>query len=475
MTPSSRLFQPFPKENSTILVGNSRCGKSSYLKELFEHAKVYFEVPISKVFVINYNDCVKFEPLAGGQPTQTQEEDEEEEENHQYQYPPPLETFSPGQINLNQLPKNAIVIFEDVQSMDTSMLETINMLNHHLHLAHVFIVTQGLLSTTQFQLIQFVHSIIFFLCNKSVTKLFRYLISTTYKSADMVQYLQSIVNYCDDRDLPVHLLLNKSYQAPYHHLLIHVLKYHSHGYAVAFPFLNETSKYQDLCSKAKKMSLSDDSERPLTPPPKDLPKNAFIILDAQRVQSVFADESSDGEEEEKENGQRKRSKKETLTCTSMTEWNELREELNQWIDMSVNPKQHFKAKRMVEAIMNTPSLCVDAKVKKVKVEHQSNQEAISILDFIELSIRRKGPSEKYNPLYAKCLPIAQAMITAGSISKMAFVNEYVLNPPSFKKVKQQQKEQRQRSYTHLSPLPHSIYPSPSYYPPPYWPPPVHHG
>jgi hypothetical protein len=528
MATSSRLFKPFPKENSTILIGNSNCGKTSYLRTLFEHTSYYFEVPISKIVIINYNDCVTFEPLIQFNEEQQQQQQQQElqgsnedEGESLYSDPPIIETYLPGQINLNRLPKHAIVIFEDLQSINSSVLETVNMLNHHLHLAHVFIVTQGLQSTNTFSLIQFIHSIVFFLCNKSVTKFFRYLVSTIYKSPEVQSYLYSIINYCDDRDLTVHLLLNKSYHSPYHQLLIHVLKYHSHGYSVAFPFVKDSSHYQDVNSSAIKMSLkSDNSEdgsngrrprRPLTPPPDDLPSQAFVILDANRVKTVFApslssssasaasdSQASAGDDNDSSAAARKRKRKKKkqkneLNCIQhSTEWTQLMTDLTQWIESSIKVNQQLHAKRLVEALMTTPNLCVDAQFKKVKVDFQSNDEAVSILDFILLSIRRRGPSEKYNPIYAKCSVVAKAMIEAGTASEIYFINENILHPPTSKRFKrnlQQHQHQQQRQKIFLNsphsfihpppppPLPHHSSYMPSYYPP-YWPPPPpapHHG
>jgi hypothetical protein len=485
---TSKLFNPFPVESSTLIVGNSGCGKSTYLKTIFEHTDLYFPVPISNIVIINYNKNVSFDLPASSEAeaeaeaeAETVEEDdedmvEEEEEDEEgrprqrlrprHRRPPPIKSYAPGEFNFDHLTPSTVILFDDVQSLDTVLMDTVNMLCHHKHLAHTFICCQGLLSTTQFKLISYVHNIIFFTGSKSVTKLFRYLISTIFLSAEVKQYLMSILSYCDERDLVVHLLLNKAYNAPYHQVLCHVLKYYSHGYCVAFPFQGRLSSYQDVAEKSvQKMSLTPD--RSLTPPPSDLPPNAFVILDAHRVQSVF--EASDHEDDDNDDDDDEDEDSRDRRCnTSSEEWTQLVHELHEWVENALKLSQRLPAKRILDALLATPTLCIDATLKRVKVEDQPNQDAVSILDFIMLASRRKGPSEHYNPLYAKCKPIADEMIRKGLASNMYFLNEYILAPPSSGGSRRGAKRQKPPK---LNVAPSVLYGAPpGPYPYPYWPP-----
>jgi len=76
---NTSLFLPFPSEHSTLLIGNSGVGKSSYLRYFLEHPKHYFSHPIARIVVINYNDMVQFQPL---QITQNKTAKESDDDSH---------------------------------------------------------------------------------------------------------------------------------------------------------------------------------------------------------------------------------------------------------------------------------------------------------------------------------------------------------------------------------------------------------
>ena len=54
------VFEPFPKNSSTLLVAPSKTGKSWFLKVILENQELYFRNLITRVLVINCDPRIEF-------------------------------------------------------------------------------------------------------------------------------------------------------------------------------------------------------------------------------------------------------------------------------------------------------------------------------------------------------------------------------------------------------------------------------
>jgi hypothetical protein len=608
----SQFFQPFPVQTTTIIVANSNSGKSFYVRHMLKNQEYYFEPVIKRVIIVNYNREVHFEPFqlpneietysdrnavniesiekkeegsiedelehSGGENDHQEKEYVEKDENQgettttttttmqhaktklinnynnnnfKKRPLPIILEYEPGEFNLDTLQPNDVLVFEDLQTISQSVLDSINLLCHHKKLAHIFIITQGLLKRPNFPLVHLVYQVILFTASQSCTQLFHYLIARFFFNIDTQNYLREIASCCETNDWIVHLSLNKPQHSPFHLCLAQVHELKTNGYCIVFPFLHKLSAYEELSKQnnIKAMKLSDisdeenvdnassnnndndndndnstivtndesqpseddfssddgesDSElshvgnnrrrrqqqqqqqhkksRPL--PPVNLPPNSFVIVAGDRIKSILHDDNNDENEDIKEE-KKKDSKKNTSDCITTNneeDWERFVSDLNAMVTRSVKSAKLFEAQRLLDAVLATKSLCIDKTTKRVKLHEQFPSEAIAILDFILLSVRKRGPAEKYNDNYRKCYAIAKELLCVGNATEQYFKNEYVLMKPLRKKKyydditkakspkRSKRKLHEQLHQQHPSPhppMPHSYYPYMHHMPPP---------
>ena len=188
-------FLPFAHSSTTLLTGPSNIGKTTYVKRILENSHLFFEKPIKRVIVINYNPRVTFYTL---------------EQQPDSPWPlPPVEQYLNGEFQVDTLEEDDCIIFGDLQGIPDDLRTVVNLITHHVKLAHCFVVTHGLLNNTDhFALLQYVHRIVLFTQSKAVCRLARYINATFFTDPETKEYLKQIIGVAERHQQILHLELN---------------------------------------------------------------------------------------------------------------------------------------------------------------------------------------------------------------------------------------------------------------------------
>ena len=202
--PQQLLFEPFPRNSSTLLVAPSCSGKSYFLKIILENSRLYFKDVITRVLVINGNPKIQFYEL--NLTTEAAAAAAAIQQNIQVlQFTwPEFEQWDYE----NQLEAGDVVILDDLSTFNTTARKLVNQLSHHLNLNHIFIVTHSLLQQKTYELLNFVHSVLCFMQCSAVVRLCSYIVQTFYKDIETREFVKQIVAVCDKEKTTLLLEIN---------------------------------------------------------------------------------------------------------------------------------------------------------------------------------------------------------------------------------------------------------------------------
>ena len=311
------VFEPFPKNSSTLLVAPSKTGKSWFLKVILENQELYFRNLITRVLVINCDPRIEFHEL----------EETPEKRNGVAELPEVVQctwdTYDP-----QDLSEGDVVIIDDLEEFNAQARDLVNKYAHHLNLAHVFVVTHAVLSQKNFGLLNFVHRVLLFLQSSAVSRLASYIEQTFFRDAELKEFIKKIVAVCERQKQPLLLEISSlpNNIAPLHVACSHLLSLtdKSCSFAVVYPHPSHFEMYRDLS-----LSPKDDRGNPqllqgiLNPEKLPLPKNliegSFVLLNAEGLSSLSksAEVSSEAD----------------ATCLDMEQkWNDTVAEMEQKIE-----------------------------------------------------------------------------------------------------------------------------------------------
>src|SRR6266404_2483039 len=123
----STLFTPFFSNSVNIISASTNSGKSFMVCEILKNRKFFFARLPTRAVIVLCNTNVHGENYL-----------ELEEDGFQVEVVD-LAEFDAAQ----NLQSQDVVIFEDVQSINQNILNTINVYGHHLDLEAVFVLCQG--------------------------------------------------------------------------------------------------------------------------------------------------------------------------------------------------------------------------------------------------------------------------------------------------------------------------------------------
>ena len=243
---------PFLPNLVTVFPSLSSSGKSHLVKHIINHANDYFVKPPAKVVIVLCNS--KVEAFVEDDTSVLL-----------------LQDFHPE----TDLEPETLLIFEDVQALTEKISTCINVYCHHLNLAGIFILVQGLLGRSQvFPLLTLSHRVVLFLQSTAVSRLANYILQF-YQDQELRAYIKTILAIAQHQEDIVLLEINKvrGPNQPYYVAIQGLDKFamDSDTRPVIFPQPNKLHLYRDMYSD--NYAESDET----------LPAGSFLLVPAENV------------------------------------------------------------------------------------------------------------------------------------------------------------------------------------------------
>lgn len=508
------LFNPFPKQTTTLITAPSNSGKTFYLKSLLRNSHLYFETPVTKVIVFNQNSKVSF--LSPDEDYVSAINDNKDDEinqshvnsfenngtsgifetvdfngssnnnnNNNSVFPFPIEEYSISEpdFDFDTLSSGTVVIFEDVVNLTPTILECINVRGHHQDLSHIFVVSHGILGNShQFQLLNYVHRLILFTSTKAVTRLAKYLVSNFFTDKESQNYLKKVIGIAERSKSVLHIELNGTAQSAQHLALSHVTSLASKGFCFIFPFPYFWHKYKSR-DVSHLYSVSDEIRNDVMQAMVDDTVPQFVFIDG----SHFKDMAPKLQLEPQVDN-------ETEACLDQNDdvqFAAVKANLQSDIKKFMRTDQQFDALNLLDEILHNPCFCISHEGRRLKFARESDKKSISLIDFLFQCIRKNGPNEKHKPIhdiyqrFVKCMidnntpetlfknrlllmPIENSFPEKNRLNRQRvnfstqkFSGDFVNNRPRYSrrlakkhKLQQQQQQLQSHSWNHITPFSH---------------------
>ena len=371
-------FLPFPPGSVTVLTAPTNSGKSFFLKHLLEHLDLFFPRPVSKIVIVNSHHNIPFYPLASSSSSPDPV--------------PPVEEVNLEDFHTDLLEENAILIFEDVQTLSPVIKEAIDVHAHHSNLAAVFVVTHELVGSPLFKFLNLVHRVVFFLISGSICRQADYIIEKFVKQGrDTNAYLKNVVQFVA-REKET-LLLEINAQAgncqPHHLALSHLQSLgRDRGFCLLYPSLQKLASYlgphfsprQARAAvwprvKANHLPKFFDMDR-------DYPEPSFVVLPVQAVVKQKAEMAAADNAE-------------TPRCVEQDKWEAVVQLIEEAIEFYFPQPKWKIAKGLAKEILQNPDFCVTEDGRQIHLRDKKNS-TVSLMDFMAAVTRQAGPGEKAN-------------------------------------------------------------------------------
>ena len=351
-------------------------GKSTYLKNILEHAHLFFAEPFERIVVINCHALVSTYEL---------------DQLPDCPWPiAPVEHYLLADFETEILQASDLLIIEDLQELTPNIKLLVTAITHHCDLSACFIVTHSLLGSRQFELLSYTHKVILFLKSAAVARLALYIVRHFFVDPDLKTYLKSILGVAESQQAIIHIEVNPiAGKSTAHHIaLSHLLQLTvPKGFCLLYPHPNTMSVYENSQRGSDIDSLDLDNL------PQQLHPDSFILVNAKAVQHW---------------------KKPLAECAEEAgekEWIEACNTLEDMINDTVPASKLFKAKSLCKELLKNPQFCLDTSGRTM---HFINKPKVtfSALDYILVATRQAGPSEmnkindtqyKLYRLVTKCL------------------------------------------------------------------------
>ena len=396
-----QYFVPFLPNLVTVFPSLSSSGKSHLVKRIVQNSKSYFTVPPSKVIFVLCNP--KVEAF-----------DESDFSNANL----PVETIALQDFVPEEcLQHNALLIFEDVQILCDKITNCINVYCHHLGLAGIFILVQGLLGRSKvFPLVTISHRIVLFLQSTAVSRLANYILQF-YQDPELKVYIKTILAYAQRQEDIVLLEINKvrgnsqpfyvaiqgldnfplddaSLKRPVIYAQPNKLHAFNNMFAANYATLTVAADNAADDAAAAAANNDDDNE--------NLPQGSFVLVPAQNVTV-----SSGRRRESAINGDDDNESDDKCAKT----WNATLNIIKENLENNFPRKKLQLAENLVREIMRTQRFCVTKDGRTIMVKNMIKTK-LPLLDLVSTITRQAGPREQMAD--EKFLPFVKILLENGA-------------------------------------------------------------
>ena len=378
--PQQLLFEPFPRNSSTLLVAPSCSGKSYFLKIILENSRLYFKDVITRVLVVNGNPKIQFYEL---NLTAAKEKAETQQDIEVIQFTwPEFEQWDYE----NQLEAGDVVILDDLSTFNTTARKLVNQLSHHLNLNHIFIVTHSLLQQKTYELLNFVHSVLCFMQCSAVVRLCSYIVQTFYKDIETREFVKHIVAACEKEKTTLLLEINSlsADKSAKHIAVSHLLSLANSppklSFAVVYPYPMEHEAYENSRQRSRSSSIDSLTGSPSQDFPVNLIQGSFVILNTA---SVATWKKTDEDCLSAANN--------SSTAKEEILWNQTIADIETRIENYLPSVKWLLGKNLLREILTNPDVCI-LKDKKHMIIYDNHKFKVSILDFILEATKKSFPT-----------------------------------------------------------------------------------
>jgi len=352
----------FPNNSINVLCSTSNSGKSYLVRQILKNRHAFFEGQVRRAVIVLCNTNLSgeiYEDLA----------DDDFE----------VEFVSLGDYDPENLQREDVVVFEDIQYLTPAVVQTINVYTHHSDLKSCFLVTQSLLSNKPlWVLTSIVHRIIIFARNKANISLIKFISRYYFHDQEEKDYLRQIINYSEKNNNSLLIELNQIVGRNKSFIFaISGLDNFLGGekMSVYFPKLYDQHLYQDnedIQSNEAEIEGID---------PATLPANTYVLVAVKNVRKKVAAAVA-GKEEDCE-----------------TVWRRAKDLIFENIERSMKTGKIMAAKNLTNAIMDSGHFCVSDNGRTIELDKNPSTK-VPILDFLFAATRQSSPHEAVNPKYA---------------------------------------------------------------------------
>jgi hypothetical protein len=279
---------PFPISSVNLISAPTSTGKTWLIEHFIKHRDFYFQQkPLVDILIVLCNPRVDWkldDKDKDDIEKTTQEEDNQEAtataaklvvETIQLAEFDPDEIVRPGQL----------VVFEDCQTITESIRVTINVLAHHLELATVFILCQGILgSPSTFPLLSICHRLILFGSSNSAVRLGKFVIQQFYSDQEIKTFLKAIISRAEQQKTTCLIELNQiAGPNQTHFIAIDCLgSLPEEGGIIFYPHPSKIDMYQQTFSDAF-LEVDPKDKTAAATAAKNVPKGSFFLVPAENV------------------------------------------------------------------------------------------------------------------------------------------------------------------------------------------------
>ena len=426
---SSPNYTPFFPNSVNLISACTSSGKSSLVIDFIKNRETCFVRKFKKVLVVLCNDKVSgslYRELSSDSTLKVEFCD--------------LVEFVPEQ----WLDRNCVVVFEDVSVITDPILESVNVLCHHLNLNSIFIIAQSIFVNETFKnLISLVHRLILFFSGGASKKVSKYIRQLYFVNQEIKDCFKSIESYAEKHRSVVLFELNdvngrfqrrffaivnfdvffkeeeeedrevENSPAKVENPSDREIASQTEGHfkkkrknkklpTIVFPKLMESSDFERSFSDNSTGISSDIS---------DLPPNSFVLVPAKNVVQLRS--------------AAKRGKKKKKETDKETIWNSMSASVEESIVNGLKYKNQQPAKNIARNILSSKFFVISSDGKSFKIKGLPNS-SVSMLDYLGTASRAGGPKETdLEPLFYKITDL----LVQNKTPKIYFKNKHLLKNP----------------------------------------------
>jgi hypothetical protein len=358
-TTIDQYYKPFFPHCVTILSGATNQGKSTLLQSIIKNQHLCFVRPFNRVLVVLCNNKVNSSSYKN------------------------LETDSLTvditfieEFDTEDISDQDLVIFEDIKTLTSDIIETVNVIAHHSDLASVFVVCQCVFDSKFKILLSIAHQVLIFLNGVQGIQLAQRIRIYYFQNQDLKDHIKAIVSYAEQKRETLLLKLNDIAREdnPYYFAISgfeHFINQKQYQTFI-YPQLYTESFYKTMFSN-NFVEVSDSN-------PATYPKGSYLLVPAENVIQKSLNAPTD-------------------LPTKENEWHRL----NQLVESDLSALKYNRqqtAKEIAKFMLSSKHFTFTNNGRAVMITGQPKT-LVSTLDFLNAISRSAGPSENPNPIFVQ--------------------------------------------------------------------------
>ena len=402
----------FPNYSSTLLLGPSYSGKTTFLINILENYSVFFEDKPRTVHVFQNGKAAQFPQLKVAEGLSKLH----------------IERYDAEEYSDELLEHGDIVIFEDVSRVTDDIRQCLNVHTHHKGITSFFIVHSTFRSRL-YDIYSLVHRVLFFCANGTVARQAGQIIQSYFTDKHIRSILRSALAFAEREKEVLQIELNAPPQLRTVQFLaathVRSLSLKTEKLKFAYIFLHPLEKgkltkiWENASTAIEEINKGNMEAKkyipyPLDKMPEDIPDSAFILAPAEVVSAWYeADlnnalahaEGACEDGQASENHTKKEQEKAFVDAANA---------IQALIEDTMPARQHFAAKALAKEILKSNAISLSADGREIWIsgtevgqpDYDDSESSLAsleyghdhdhkvpIIDFLSVATRRTTPQE----------------------------------------------------------------------------------